>query len=381
MDKQDTNRMLSKNDKMSQPAKDLDSRLINIINTPGRWDAFHREIIEPLLREPIEQTKSNSFADSIYDTYDQCPAKRNGFPMADPTDTDGRAFSVDRVDPLTLDVGRRHHLTCIALLYHMDAQRRLQAYYGDTRYKENSSPLWHEFDESARERNFFSMTRPIGNRSPVERSTDALSPSPENTPMSAVESTACADLDTNERLWRKGCTFPITHQLASNVSLVNENQLYRWTIYRIGKQGQRVSGLPTSTTNDRERWRMHFAPLQHYAWLTSGSVLGTWYFNVDVNTAFILNWYQNYLAHTNELTETVQRYADAIQRRRNLEKKKTTLLTKFVTDNQAFRQSLRSKELVLAKRTIDERDQYSRYLAALEKLYNEFTRASGRVSS
>lgn len=289
----------------------LDESLNKSIGNEAKWINFRNDLLLPLMRTN---------------------GRREKFPAGfDESDTEPTAYTFDRIYPASTNIGRRSHLEYLATMFHNEMIHARDS---------DSATIAKDFNRTYNDETFYSMVRPVGK----------------------WDETANGSSKILVELWRNGVTFPFTHNIsADKIETIDGGNLYKWTLTN-------ESGTINSN-NDRERWQKIFAPLTFYQWMPPNSALNTWTFSIDPNIAHTLNWYQFYLNRIAVFKETTTRYATELQRQQDLTRKKNNLTIEFAKKNQDIKRSLRIRAPPKSRTA-----NYDRFVAALDKLYEDFTK-------
>lgn len=330
----------------STKVQSLDDRLVALVNNEQRWEQFQRELLEPLKFPNANETTLD---------HHRCIDKREGFPLVD------RSYA-DNVNPTSMSTGSFYHLRALANALHMAA-----LYHNEDASSNDIRSVYdvyydNFFDQRYKRQTFYSMCGPF----------DVWSTDGDD---GNDGSSACSP---ERQLWLDGVSFPFTHDLLHALVVVpsaNEPtstlRVYRWSL--------RGASDKVTADNNRDEWMKRMCPLVHHRWRLPNSIVSTWNFVLDPNAVFLFNWYQFYLTRIENLKETHENYAAALQQQNDLQKKKRRLSDQFVERSERVKESVRVREVQLGRlANNNERDKTRRFLASLDKLYSEFTRSLPR---
>ena len=295
----------------------LDSQLLRLIDTQRKWNLFKEQFLNPL--QPRIET-------------DDCLV-RKGFPKKDATDNDKLAYSSDRLELSLLDVGRTTHLQMIALAYH---SAMLDEWSGP------STRINADFDRQHARRTLYSLCVPLKHNTNL----------------------GCGN-------WFSAVTFDTFRGIEQKRIYVSQSQLATWTT-------NDEDSIPGSDT-----WNRVFVPLQYYRWIIPDSKVSTWNLALDRNTVYTLGWYQYYLQRMSTHETAISQYATAVRRNETLRNKLALLADQFIKKNMSMRNEFQvdsvSRNRDDRNRTETNDRKVDRFVRALEKLYNDFTKSTTPV--
>lgn len=298
-------------------AQTLDAQLLRLVDTKKKWDLFNDQYLQSL--EPSQET-------------DQCLV-RKGFPRADPTDSDPQAYSVDRLDLGTMDVGRTTHMQMIAIAYH---SAMLDEWSGP------STRINSEFDRNRAVRSLYSLCAPLAGTTNAQLSCEG---------------------------WFSGLTYDTLRGIDDHRVLVPREKLAPW----------KASG-DVKIESETEEWARTFSPLQHFRWIVPDSQVHTWDVALDRNTVYTMGWYQYYLQRMSAHETATTDYATATRRNEVLKKQLVNLSERFLQKNSSMREEFRITQLEQTREDINRQNvgqrTINKFVRSLEKLYNDFTHIS-----
>lgn len=299
----------------------MDQLVNSLYDTKPKWDDLGKKILDDYL--PKNDT-----------SYDGPSLVRQGYPREnDPIDNDENAFTIERIDPVSIDgaLGGDEFLVFATYVHNENTHKDI-----------GSRAVLQHFDPKYQRRTFYSMCRPI------ERN------------LSAEEARLI------EEMWREGEVFCLLHDIPTNkIKLVQPRELYDWGT----GDARLINGEPSVT------WRTKFCPLVTNNWNVSNSKLNSFSFPIDPNTVYTYNWYLSFIQATIDFDDTLKKYATELIRKKSIEDKLAVETKRFVEMVQSLRADIRNGlygSMSLNPRNRAATAQYRRYVQLVDQLFRDF---------